>query len=242
MRAVGVPLERRILVGIMLRLNTSAVLEPRSQDQLRDLAHAVQSTLRRQGVKALVSTVDERTVAGLLALEPTEPDGPVLDQLATTLRGQEWADHVMMGVGSAVTSVSGARHTLSEAQQAADAAVGYRGRAPYFRLPDVGLRGSLFLMRGDPRLQTYVEQALGPLLAHDARHGTELVSTLECYLRAGCNKSAAAQAAHLSRPAFYERLNRVRRILGVDPSTVDTRLSLHVALVALSIIRDSETG
>lgn len=239
-RALGVPLERRILVGIMLRLNSSTMLEPRSQDQLRDLAHTVQGALRQQDVKALVSTVDERTVAALLALEPTEPEGPVLDRLAANLRTHEWAKRVVMGVGAAASSIGGARHTLSEAQQAADAAAGYQGRAPYFRLPDVGLRGFLFLMRDDPRLQTYVEQALGPLLGHDARHGTELVATLECYLRAGCNKSAAAQDAHLSRPALYERLARIQRILGVDPSTVDTRLSLHVALVALGIIRATE--
>lgn len=237
-RAFGVPLERRILVGVTLRLNTSTMLEPQSQDQLRDLAHVVQRTLRTRGVKALVSTVDERTVACLLALEPTEPEGPVLDRLAAALCSGEWTDRVVMGVGSAVSSVSGARHTLGQSQQAADAA-GQAGRAPYFRLTDVGLRGFLYLTRDDPRLQTYVEQALGPLLGHDARHGTELVATLEHYLRAGCNKSAAAQAAHLSRPAFYERLARIERILGVAPGAVDTRLSLHVALVALSIIRST---
>lgn len=237
-RALGVPLERRMLVGVTLRLNTSTMLEPQSQDQLRDLAHLVQRTLRTKGIRALVSTVDERTVASLLALEPTEPEGPVLDQLAAALSSGDWTDRVVMGVGSAVSSVSGARHTLGESQQAADAAR-QAGRVPYFRLTDVGLRGFLYVMREDPRLQTYVEQALGPLLGHDARHGTELVATLEQYLHAGCNKSAAAQAAHLSRPAFYERLARIERILGLDPGAVDTRLSLHVALVALNIIRSA---
>ncbi|MQA82116.1 MAG: PucR family transcriptional regulator [Streptosporangiales bacterium] len=240
-RAVGVPLERRILVGVILRLGTSTMLEPRSQDQLRDLAHVTQRTLRTRGVKALVSTVDERTVAALIALEPTEPEEPVLTLLADTLNGLDWVGRVVIGVGSTVSSISAARRSLEEARHAADAASGQSGRAPYYRLPDVGLRGFLYMLRDDPRLQTYVEQALGSLLAHDARHGTELVSTLAHFLRAGCNKSAAAQAAHLSRPSFYERLGRIRRILGVDPAAVGTRLSLHVALVALDILRSTES-
>ena len=52
------------------------------------------------------------------------------------------------------------------------------------------------------------------------------------------NKSAAATAAHMTRPALYERLARIERILDADLDAVDTCLSLHVALLALDAIRE----
>ena len=99
--------------------------------------------------------------------------------------------------------------------------------------------GLLHLLRDEPRLQTFVERELGALLAYDARHPREpLLAHAAAYLEKGRNKSAAAAAAHLSRPAFYERLARIERILDVDLESVEACLSLHVAMLALDAIRE----
>ena len=66
----------------------------------------------------------------------------------------------------------------------------------------------------------------------------QLLGVLRIYLECGRNKSAAAEHSHLSRPAFYERLARIRRVLGVDLDSVRVCLSLHVALLALDALRD----
>ena len=95
----------------------------------------------------------------------------------------------------------------------------------------------MHLLRDDSRLQTFAEREVGQLLAYDGQHRTQLVQLLETYLAQGRNKSAAADAAHLSRPAFYERLHRIERVLGVDLDDVESCLSLHVALVALDAVR-----
>ena len=60
---------------------------------------------------------------------------------------------------------------------------------------------------------------------------------LRGYLTAGRNKSAAADAAHLSRPSFYERLHKIEKVLAVDLDSVESCLSLHVALLGLDAIR-----
>ena len=134
-------------------------------------------------------------------------------------------------VGSDVGAVRDVRRSFLEAAHVADAAAGQPGR-PFHRLEDVRLRGLLHLLRDDARLQTFVEREVGALLAYDAQHRTALVPLLGTYLEHGRNKSAAADAAHLSRPAFYERLHRIERVLGVDLDSVDSCLSLQVALVA----------
>ncbi|MCG5434793.1 PucR family transcriptional regulator [Micromonospora foliorum] len=145
---------------------------------------------------------------------------------------------VIVAAGSGVSTLREARRSLVEARQIADAARRDRRDLPIFRLPHVGLAGLLHLLRDEPRLQTFVERELGALLEYDARHPREqLLDTLRAYLEQGRNKSAGAAAAHLSRPAFYERLARIARILDVDLDSVEASLSLHVALLALEAVR-----
>ena len=145
---------------------------------------------------------------------------------------------MIVAAGSGVGSLREARRSLVEARQIAEAARRDRRDLPIFRLPHVGLAGLLHLLRDEPRLQTFVERELGALLEYDARHPRErLLDTLRAYLEQGRNKSAGAAAAHLSRPAFYERLARIARILDVDLDSVEASLSLHVALLALEAVR-----
>ncbi|WP_430496227.1 PucR family transcriptional regulator [Micromonospora trifolii] len=145
---------------------------------------------------------------------------------------------VIIAAGSRVGTLREARRSLVEARQIAEAARRDRRDLPIFRLPHVGLAGLLHLLRDEPRLQTFVERELGALLEYDARHPRErLLDTLRAYLEQGRNKSAGAAAAHLSRPAFYERLARIARILDVDLDSVEASLSLHVALLALEAVR-----
>ncbi|MEU7589367.1 PucR family transcriptional regulator ligand-binding domain-containing protein [Micromonospora sp. NPDC049230] len=145
---------------------------------------------------------------------------------------------VIVAAGSGVGTLREARRSLVEARQIAEAATRDRRDLAVFRLPHVGLAGLLHLLRDEPRLQTFVERELGALLEYDARHPRErLLDTLRTYLEQGRNKSAGAAAAHLSRPAFYERLARIARILDVDLDSVEASLSLHVALLALQAVR-----
>jgi purine catabolism regulator len=246
-RALGVTLENRRLVGVVLRLATSAktgaarpagALE--AQARLRDATDRAAAAVKAARLTALIGGIDDTTVGILLSLGGREQEEAALDGLTEALQRSGGLDGVVVGAGSVVTGVRDARRTLLEAGQVADAAhrTGGEPRA-WYRLPDVRLRGLLHLLRDDARLQTYAERELGPLLAYDAKHGSDLVRALETYLSNGGNKSAAASKAHLSRPAFYERLRKIEHVLGVDLDSVESCLSLHVALLALDSVRSS---
>ncbi|KJS59883.1 PucR family transcriptional regulator ligand-binding domain-containing protein [Streptomyces rubellomurinus] len=249
-QALGVPLEGRRLVGVVLRRRHGpipAALE--AQARLRDFTELAAGAVRACGLSALVGSLDDEGVGLLIALGAQQDEHAALDSFSAALRRMSaeagWAEGGAAGpvvaVGSSVGAVRDARRTLLEATQVADAALhdapGGARAASYYRLPDVRLRGLLHLLRDDARLQTYVERELGPLLAHDAEHNGQLVQMLRIYLEQGRNKSAAADAAHLSRPSFYDRLHKVERILGVDLDQVESCLSLHVALLALDAVR-----
>jgi purine catabolism regulator len=245
-RALGVTLDGRRLVGLVMRLRTSAhptALE--TQARLRELTDQAAAAIRDRRLSALIGTLDEHSVGLLLALGPQDREDAALDGFAERVRrlvdrptSPSSADGYVIAVGTSVGAVRDARRSLLEAVQVADAAVRQPPvPTPYHRLVDVRLRGLLHLLRDDARLQTFVERELGPLLAYDAERGTDLVKMLTIYVESGRNKSAAADAAHLSRPSFYERLHRIERILSVDLDSVESCLALHVALLALEAIR-----
>lgn len=287
-KALGVTLDRRHLVGVVVRHRADDPGEgggpgpdagpEAGPARLRDLAEAVGQALREAKLTALTSAVDDQAVGALLALpdpaaeekalaafaaalrrvrldaDPARPpaprsarpaDPPARTVAVGALRAADPASRprpagpaVIVAAGSGVGSLREARRSLVEARQIAEAARRDRRDLPYFRLPHVGLAGLLHLLRDEPRLQTFVERELGGLLAYDAQHPREqLLGTLRAYLEQGRNKSAAAAAAHLSRPAFYERLARIGRILDVDLDSVEQCLSLHVALLALDAVR-----
>ncbi|MGW0216444.1 PucR family transcriptional regulator [Micromonospora chokoriensis] len=255
-KALGVVLDRRHLVGVMVRHRAEDLVGENGpeagQARLRDLSEAVGQALREAKLTALTSAVDDHSVGVLLALTDPAAEDRALSAFATTLRrvrldsGVGRADPargvgagaVIVAAGSGVASLREARRSLVEARQIAEAARRDRRDLPIFRLPHVGLAGLLHLLRDEPRLQTFVERELGALLEYDARHPREqLLDTLRAYLEQGRNKTAGAAAAHLSRPAFYERLARISRILDVDLDSVEASLSLHVALLALEAVR-----
>ncbi|GII78174.1 CdaR family transcriptional regulator [Sphaerisporangium rufum] len=235
-RAVGVPLTGRNLISLVLRLTDPAETALNLQARLGELAEATATACREGRLPALVGALDQHRVGVLLPLPARVPAEEALTALAERLRSA-FPRPFVLAAGSVVESVRDARRSFLEAEQVAEAAARQPDRRSFYRLPDLRLRGLLHLLRDDARLQTFAERELGPLLAHDAQRGGDLTGILRTYLDAGRNKAVAAQRAHLSRPAFYDRLRRLERVLDTDLDDVDSCLSLHVALLALESVR-----
>jgi purine catabolism regulator len=240
--ALGVPTARRELVAVVVELSADRAHQPHARP--RDLeAELVAAALRSAEVKGLVGSLRPGRVGVLLPL----PDGGDPSVLLTKVAQQVLAradsaqvSRPVIGVGSPVRDLDAVRRSFAEAAHAAEAAQGSPEVKPYYELPDVQLRGLLYVLGGDPRLQAFVERTLGPLLDHDARNHTELVAALQVYLAHGRNKSAAADAAHLSRQAFYQRLTTIEKVLGVDLDSAEACTSLHAAVMAYEALRAAD--
>jgi len=206
---------------------------------LRDLAEASALAAQRAEVAALVGVVDDLGVRALVSLPIGVRADSVLPRLArevhTTAAARSRVPPVVIGVGTVVEgpgAIAQAHRTLAEADHVADVALRSPGGRSYHRLDDVRLRGLLHLMRDDPRVTAFVRRELGPLLADGSPQNQRLLDVLRGYCAHGGNKSAAAAAAHLSRPAYYKLLARIEQLLGVSLNDPESVLSLHAALLA----------
>ena len=248
-RALGVPVDGRLLIAMVLRLRDPSgpgLLGVSAHARVLDVADAAAAACRAERIPSLVGTLDDARAGAMLSLSPRADPDRVLVGLAARISERLGAvpDGLVIGVGAAAGSIRDVRRSFLEASQVADVAAerqdgwssgGGSDRPPFYRLADLRLRGLLHLLRDDPRMQTFVERELGPLLASEP--DTSLLDVLAAYLAAGGNKAEAAKNSHLARPTFYERLRRIERILGTDLSSAESRTSLHVAVLALDASR-----
>ncbi|WLP89070.1 PucR family transcriptional regulator [Gordonia sp. NB41Y] len=81
---------------------------------------------------------------------------------------------------------------------------------------------------------TELARLLEPLRAHDESQSAQLAHTLDVHLRYGCSATRSAAALHIGRQSLYQRLDRIRGLLGFDPTTPEMYPSV---LLALSVLR-----
>jgi phosphoribosylcarboxyaminoimidazole (NCAIR) mutase len=239
-RAMGVPVTGRRLLAAVVRLRDPVPLS--SPVAVLEVAEAVAAACRAAGVPALVGALDDVRAGALLSLPADADPGETLTALAARLAARSApgaprrpGEHAafVIGTGPPAATLRDVRGSFREAREVADVAVRHPDGRPYYRLPDLRLRGLLHLLRDDLRLRDFAGRELGPLLDYDTAHGTTLAADLAAYLQAGGNKALAAARAHVARPTFYQRLRHIERVLGVSLADPESRACLHVALLAL---------
>ena len=252
-RAMGVPVTGRQLVAAVVRIpdpddpglaspapplasatSATSTASAASPVAVLAVAEAVAGACRAARVPALAGALDDLRAGALLSLPPDADADEALTVLATRLAA--WSPEpaaFVIGTGPSAAALREVRGSFLEAREVADVAIRRPDGRPFYRLPDLRLRGLLHMLRDDPRLRDFAERELGPLLAYDGAHGTGLVADLAAYLESGGNKALAAARAHVARPTFYERLRHIERVLGVSLADPESRACLHVALLSL---------
>ncbi|MFI9392532.1 helix-turn-helix domain-containing protein [Streptomyces bauhiniae] len=93
---------------------------------------------------------------------------------------------------------------------------------------DFGFLG--LLLAGDRDIGGFVERTIGPLVAYDARRGTDLLRTLDAYFAAAMSPARTKDALHVHVNTVAQRLERVGRLLGEDWQTPSRLLEIQLAL------------
>lgn len=252
--SMGLAVNKRLLCGLALRPATPST---RNNDAgvpvpgVGDVARLARSL----GLNAVSSWVDlSGNPALLIALSvPTAGAGrggpeAAIDEFAARLQklaGSQSAalpsaqtlvrDRVPLAAGTIVDQLGALASSLQEALEVLGSVPEVRGGSALpllHRAPDRALRQLMGQLRADPRVQAYVERSLGTLLHHDSTHGTDLLSVLQAYLAHPGNRTKAAANSHLSRSVFYQRLDTLEELLGVDLAAGEVFASLQAAVIA----------
>ncbi|GAA3059461.1 PucR family transcriptional regulator [Actinokineospora globicatena] len=230
LRAIGLRVGRAYAV-LVLAIGTPGAPSADADHAALDAAAA---TARTQGRAALTGVTAPGRVAIVFSC-PAETDEPaaVRSFLAALSTQPRLPAGLVVAAATPATRFSGLSAALEEATHIADAVAADQGRVgarEVYRTRDLGARGLLWSLRADPRLHQFAELQLHPLLSRPAEQ--DLLELLRSYLAANGNVAVLARALHLSRPAVYARLKRLSDVLGRDIADAETRVSLHLAVIA----------
>lgn len=225
----GLPTNHRQLVGLTIRpVQDITEPAPGAAALLDDLIASTVRAAHDVKAPALVCEID-RTVRVLLSMTKSASAHRVVDDLAERIRRRH---SVVVGAGRPAGTFAEADRTLRESEHVVAAVRDPITGPDVRRLENVHLLGLLALLGDDERVTMFIERELGLLRTHDEAHGTYLLETVRALVEHPSNKSEAAASLHVSRPVFYDRLNKVERLLAVSLDDPDVRVSLHVALLA----------
>ncbi|MEW2524968.1 GAF domain-containing protein [Streptomyces sp. NPDC047071] len=163
----------------------------------------------------------------VVLLAPTAAPGPLAERLAAEL-GEALGAPVTVGAAGPATGPAQLPAAHAEARRCLRALTVLGRAGEGASLPDLGFVGVLLGDRTD--VAGYVERVLGPVLAYDARRGTDLVRTLEAYFDQGGSPARAKDVLHVHVNTVVQRLERTARLLGADWNTPARALELQLAL------------
>ncbi|UWP61196.1 PucR family transcriptional regulator [Ruminococcus gauvreauii] len=94
-----------------------------------------------------------------------------------------------------------------------------------------------FMHYGSSRLppRHLCHPGLVELHRYDVKNGTELLSTLETYVKNNCNAVTAANLLYIHRNTFYQRLCRIQELLHLNLDDPDERLYLMISTKLISM-------
>ena len=207
----------------------------------RELLQAAVAAVRTVGAPAIVGRLAPGRVALVVGRRSRDGEAGIAERIVELLPSEFVT---VAGTAGPVTAFSDLASAVAEAAFVADVAAttGRSASMRVWRSSDLGVQGLLWQLRADPRLLSYIDAQLGPLLRLDDRVRRQMLETLSGYLEAAGRMSAFAEMINLSRPAAYARLARLRQVLGCDLDQPRTRLSLHLAMLALQQDRDPATA
>jgi PucR family transcriptional regulator, purine catabolism regulatory protein len=157
----------------------------------------------------------------------------VFDGLSSFLHGK-----LTLGSGRPYVGINGLRTSFREAEQALSMGCQLFGAGSVTCFGDLGIYRLLFSLKTNGELTDFYKEYLGNLADYDQKHDGELINTLKVYLHYSA-VSETAREIHVHRNTLLYRLTRIQEISGVDLEDGETRLSLHLAILAGEILKIS---
>lgn len=221
LRSLGVDPDRGLGVIVLAVEGADAV-------GLRRVARISVRLLAGRGIAA-VAPVDGDSVLAIAAYAGDEQ--AVAHELVATLAREGVG--VSAGIGSAGgPGAAGLTRSLAEGRVAAAYARARGGGGVATSAEAGSFRVLLAALEPDARA-AFARSVLGPVIAQDRARGTDLLETLDAFVRDGGHWQRVADAMHLHVNTLRYRIGRVERLTGRSLSSFEERVNVYLALEAL---------
>jgi purine catabolism regulator len=201
----------------------------------RPLAFALLRPAQR-GTRALAELAERLSDLGPCVVR----DGgvAVLLEAADDQRAEARAAELLAESGAGGASVGRVRRDPSELRRSYDEALYAAEARPANGSPalatfrDLGSIQLLLSLQDERGVELYCDSLLGPLVEHDAAHGSALIDSLRAYIEANGRWADAAAALSVHRHTLRYRMRKIAELTGRDLADAGDRLELWLALRA----------
>jgi DNA-binding PucR family transcriptional regulator len=212
-----------------------------------DLSGRVRLALAEQRGRAFAAVADGEYAVVLTGGARVASDALDLAAAHQTMKAGDRT--FVLAVSEAVDGAANARAALDQARVLARLARMGAVEGTFLHADDLNQAGIYSLLMGlgagmgsdhdslRARLDSFAGELLRELEEHDRARGSDLVATLDTYLRLGGALAQAAGALDIHRNTLSYRLGRIGDLTGRDLNDPRSRFLLQVALSARALVR-----
>jgi carbohydrate diacid regulator len=150
------------------------------------------------------------------------------DHIHKTLSELSLGYTITIGIGQYYPDLGGLRKSYQDAKLALDVGSKVWGLGRLYHIKDVGMFITLAGTSQDRKAEL-AHQILSPLLRDE-----QLFKTIQAFLSCGLNLTDAAEKLHIHRNTLIYRLDKTKKLVGLDPRHFDDALQIKLGLMFYS--------
>lgn len=200
----------------------------------------VKITIRKVDSKAIVTDKNNRVVIIIniptgykkslnsLYLYTKEIASNIQQEVTLNFNGVK----INIGIGRYYESIENLPKSYKEALEALNLGKKIVGSGKVIHFNDLGIYKLLLDVTDKNQLKDFALNHLQPLIKQDEQHGTELMATLEAYLRNDKKIYKTAKELFVHRNTIRYRIKKISDILGIDMSDGEMLFNIYFSLKA----------
>jgi DNA-binding PucR family transcriptional regulator len=193
-----------------------------------EVAISIRSFFRKSGIQPFILPRDNQLVLLLISLTPTiEKDIALVIQKFQ----QDWFATLQttIGVGRSYNQLIEAHQSYNEAKQVLQIKQTLPHLSSFYK--ELGIYRMILQLPDNKLTHSFIDDQLKKVIDYDREHDTKLLHTLDTYLKNIDSRKQAAEHLFIHRQTFYQRLDKLKALLGDDFMHADRRVSLEFALL-----------
>lgn len=214
------------LLGADPGLPTTAMVVARTGGSADDDVPAIMYALARRGRQLVVGG---RSDEGIVLVNGKVSRQALTDELRALVTNRPGM-RVAAGISDATASVSQLGEALETARRGMESARYGEGPVSVMSVADVDSHELLLAQLPVSVRRSFREHLLGPIIEYDARHGSELLRTLDVFLETCGSWQRTADELYVHVNTLRYRMQRIEELTGRRMSSMRDRTDLYLAL------------